>query len=257
MSTQTAAAHVESCKGRELGVSATLAATHCEWHHPSLQCQRPCQPSWYWQRLSAVRLRSLIAVLGLYNKDVGALEGGDDPGRVFIKRESMRASVCTVSLLNLKGCSDENPMDHGWNLFIFTAVLGLVMILPLMFTLLGWFGTSMEADTAMEAGTSMEVTKEADTAMLQQMQIQLTALRVPTTFQCQRLLAHARWQFSLALEALTRAFPFWVVWMKAECLLQHVFWVACPWKQLVTWGHDYMDVRALRQEAKQCNHGPV
>ena len=116
------------------------------------------------KRLSAAPLRSLMAILGLYSKDVGALEGGDDPGRVFIKRESVRALVCALSLLNLKGCSDENPVDHGWNLFIFTAVLGLVMILPLMFTLLGWFGTSMEADTAMEAGTAMEVTMEADTA---------------------------------------------------------------------------------------------
>ena len=70
--------------------------------------------------------------------------------------------MCALSLLNLKGCSDESPVDHGWNLFIFTAVLGLVMILPLMFALLGWFGTSMEADTAMEAGTAMEVTTEAD-----------------------------------------------------------------------------------------------
>ena len=43
------------------------------------------------KRLSAARLRSLMAVLGLCNKDVGALEGGDDPGRVFIKRENVRA----------------------------------------------------------------------------------------------------------------------------------------------------------------------
>ena len=110
------------------------------------------------KRLSAARLRSLMAVLGLCNTDVGALEGGDDPGRVFIKRENVRALVCALSLLNLKGCSDKGSMDHGWNLFIFTAVLGLVMIFPLMFTLLGWFGTSMEADTA------MNVTMEADAA---------------------------------------------------------------------------------------------
>jgi hypothetical protein len=71
-----------------------------------------------------------MAILGLYSKDVGALEGGDDPGRVFIKRENVRALVCALSLLNLKGCSDEGSMDHGWNLFIFTAVLGLVMIFP-------------------------------------------------------------------------------------------------------------------------------
>ena len=94
-----------------------------------------------------------MAVLGLYNKDVGALEGGDDPGRVFIKRESVRALVCALSLLNLKGCSDESPMEHGWNLLIFTALLGFVMMVPLMFTLLGWFSTSMEADTALDAIT--------------------------------------------------------------------------------------------------------
>ena len=49
-------------------------------------------------------------------KEVTTLEGGDDPGRVFIKRESVRALVCALSLLNLKGCSDESPMEHGWNL---------------------------------------------------------------------------------------------------------------------------------------------
>ena len=110
------------------------------------------------KRLLASRLRNLMAVLGLCNKDVGALEGGDDPGRVFIKRENVRALVCALSLLNLKGCNDEGSMDHGWNLFIFTAVLGLVVIFPLMFTVLGWLGTSMEADTA------MNVTMEADAA---------------------------------------------------------------------------------------------
>ena len=108
---------------------------------------------------SAARLRSLMAVLGLYNKDVGALEGGDDPGKVFIKRESVRALVCALSLLNLKGCSDESPMEHGWNLLIFTAFLGLVMIMPLMFTLLGWFSTSVEADTAMEGMTEPAATE--------------------------------------------------------------------------------------------------
>ena len=50
-------------------------------------------------------------------------------------------------------CSDESPMEHGWNLFIFTALLGFVMMVPLMFTLLGWFSTSMEVDTALNATT--------------------------------------------------------------------------------------------------------
>ena len=31
--------------------------------------------------------------------------------------------------------------------FIFTALLGFVMMVPLMFTLLGWFSTSMEAES--------------------------------------------------------------------------------------------------------------
>ena len=45
------------------------------------------------KRVSAPRLRSLMAVLGLYNRTTGSLEGSDDPGKVFIKKHNVRPSV--------------------------------------------------------------------------------------------------------------------------------------------------------------------
>ena len=50
------------------------------------------------KRVSAPRLKSLMAVLGLYNRKTGALEGSDDPGKVFIKRYNVRALLCALSL---------------------------------------------------------------------------------------------------------------------------------------------------------------
>ena len=43
------------------------------------------------KRLAAGHMPSLMSVLGLYNKSSGALEGEDDPGRVFVRRYSIRA----------------------------------------------------------------------------------------------------------------------------------------------------------------------
>ena len=44
-----------------------------------------------------------MSVLGLYNRSTNELEGSDDPGRVFVKRNNVRALLCALSLLNLKG----------------------------------------------------------------------------------------------------------------------------------------------------------
>ena len=38
----------------------------------------------------------------MYNKDIGALEGSDDPGRVFVRRLNVRALACALSLLNVQ-----------------------------------------------------------------------------------------------------------------------------------------------------------
>ena len=91
------------------------------------------------KRLSAPRLRSLMSVLGLYNRDTGALEGSDDPGKVFIKRYNVRALVCALSLLNFQGCESTEPVSSDQGLLVFTVLLGLVLMLPLVFSWLGWF----------------------------------------------------------------------------------------------------------------------
>ena len=53
-----------------------------------------------------------MSVLGLYNRSTNELEGSDDPGRVFVKRNNVRALLCALSLLNLKGCDGEALGDH-------------------------------------------------------------------------------------------------------------------------------------------------
>ena len=70
------------------------------------------------KRLSASRLRSLMAVLGLFNTSTGALEGCDDPGRVFTRRQNVRALLCALSLLQLQGCEDAAP-SSSWATFFF------------------------------------------------------------------------------------------------------------------------------------------
>ena len=103
-----------------------------QWSDSTLQCQwkhKSCRP-WH-QRLSASRLRSLMPVLGLYNTSTGALEGCDDPGRVFVRRPNVRALLCAWSLLQLQGCEDAAP-SSSWATFQFTLLRGLVMMLRLV-----------------------------------------------------------------------------------------------------------------------------
>ena len=94
------------------------------------------------KRLSAPRLKSPMAVLGLYNRNTGALEGSDDPGKVFIKRYNVRALLCALSLLNFQGCDGSDSTSGDQGLFVFTCLLGLFMMLPLVFSWFGWFATS-------------------------------------------------------------------------------------------------------------------
>ena len=86
------------------------------------------------KRLSASRLRSLMAVLGLFNTSTGALEGCDDPGRVFLRKQNVRALLCALSLLQLQGCEDA-ASSSTWTTFWFTLLLGLMMMLPLVISL--------------------------------------------------------------------------------------------------------------------------
>ena len=45
------------------------------------------------------------------------VEGSDDPGRIFIKRQRVRALVSALSLLQLQGCSNEDvDNSDSWTL---------------------------------------------------------------------------------------------------------------------------------------------
>ena len=58
------------------------------------------------------------------------VEGSDDPGRIFIKRQRVRALVSALSLLQLQGCSNEDiDNSDSWTL-VSTLVLGFLILLP-------------------------------------------------------------------------------------------------------------------------------
>ena len=56
------------------------------------------------KRLPNGRLRSLMFLLGMYNVSSGTLEGADDPGNVFRKKQHLMSLMSVLSLMNLKGC---------------------------------------------------------------------------------------------------------------------------------------------------------
>lgn len=53
------------------------------------------------KRLASPRMKSLMVLLGLYNRSTGWLGGADDPGRVFVRRVGSRALASTLSLIQL------------------------------------------------------------------------------------------------------------------------------------------------------------
>ena len=119
------------------------------------------------KRLSAPRLRSLMAVFGLYNRTTGALEGSDDPGKVFIKKHNVRALLCALSLMNFQGCDSEaSSSDGSQGLFMFTAVLGLVMLILMVFSWFGWFAVSndeqLDTSSDNQPGTGSDDEAHAD-----------------------------------------------------------------------------------------------
>lgn len=101
LSTPTAVVQKVSFNAKELVAHAILAAGFCGskdwWHIEQSSCAVSSAATWIQLTLaqsvfSAGRLRSLMAALGLYYRWVGALEGSDDPGKVFIKGCNVRWS---------------------------------------------------------------------------------------------------------------------------------------------------------------------
>ena len=82
------------------------------------------------KRLAAPRMRSLMRVLGLYNRSTGCLEGADNPGRVFVRRLGNRALASALSLiqLHLQGCDSFSDGCGSFFIMFPTLFAGVGMI---------------------------------------------------------------------------------------------------------------------------------
>ena len=77
------------------------------------------------KRLPNGRLRSLMFLLGMYNVSTGALEGADDPGNVFQKKQHLMSLISVLGLMNLTGCDADGSENPSYGLLAFTVVFGL------------------------------------------------------------------------------------------------------------------------------------
>ena len=79
-------------------------------------------------------MRSLMAVLGIFNLTTQNLEGSDDPGRIFVRRLNIRTLISALSLLQLQGCdSMESDVDWSWRLIFCTIAVGFFLMFPWVF----------------------------------------------------------------------------------------------------------------------------
>ena len=78
------------------------------------------------KRLPSSRLRSLMSMLGMFDMTTGLVEGADDPGRIFSKKQNVHAILSVLSLLTLKGCAEDNDVSSSptVGLLVFTLVFG-------------------------------------------------------------------------------------------------------------------------------------
>ena len=60
----------------------------------------------------------------------GLVEGADDPGRIYSKKQNVHAILSVLSLLTLKGCAEDNdvPSSPAVGLLVFTLVFGFCCI---------------------------------------------------------------------------------------------------------------------------------
>ena len=114
------------------------------------------------KRLAAPKMRSLMSLLGLYNRSNGCLEGGDDPGRGFVRRVNHRALAGALSLiqLHLQGC--DSTLEGSDNIFIllFTLCVGVGMI-----WFFSWFARvskNLPEDAVLDEPTTNEIEDDED-----------------------------------------------------------------------------------------------
>ena len=73
-------------------VATAFGSLRDSQHYCSFRPFQPCT-----KRLGCSRVRSLMAVLGIYNMSTQSLEGSDDPGCVFVRRFDIRAASMQLS----------------------------------------------------------------------------------------------------------------------------------------------------------------
>ena len=113
------------------------------------------------KRLPCNRLKSLMSVIGMYNLSTGNLEGSDDPGNLFRKKQHVLSVLSVLGLLNLKGCSEDmaESSDVSFGMMAFTFVLGFLCLLAWRWMRVGNVAHMGEPDEEpmVNDGASMEV----------------------------------------------------------------------------------------------------
>jgi hypothetical protein len=65
-------------------------------------------------------------MLGMFNMTTGLVEGSDDPGRIYSKKQNIHALLSVLSLLTLKGCAVDADLSSSptVGLLVFALVFG-------------------------------------------------------------------------------------------------------------------------------------
>ena len=103
-------------------------------------------------RLPAPRLKSLMCLLGMYDLKRGCLEGLEDPGGIFKKKQNMISLLSALSLLRIQGCQGaiESSIEVSfWHSAFYSRAwacnLPCVLVCKWMLARVGGFGVGRQA----------------------------------------------------------------------------------------------------------------
>ena len=65
------------------------------------------------KRLPAPRFKSLMCILGMYDLKPGCLEGLEDPGGIFKKKQNMISLLSALSLRRIQGCQGNDTIESS------------------------------------------------------------------------------------------------------------------------------------------------
>ena len=72
-----------------------------------------------------------MSVLGMFNLATGTVEGVEDPGNLFRKKQHILSVLSVLGLLNLKGCNEDMPesSNASFGVMAFTLLFGFSCLL--------------------------------------------------------------------------------------------------------------------------------